>query len=139
MKFKLDENMPGDLAVLLRTQGHDAMGVVEQGLAGEDDPPVLERAASEDRILMTFDLDFADDRHYRPGTHAGIIVFRLRDQTAVFSHFVAAWLLLMKYEFAGNGPKTRKKANRSRNMRMHYLTTAWRGDVIPHITAGVTV
>jgi predicted nuclease of predicted toxin-antitoxin system len=80
LKFKLDENMPVDLVLLLRTHGHDAMGVAEQGLAGEDDPPVLERAASEDRILMTFDLDFADIRQYRPGTHAGIIVFRLRDQ-----------------------------------------------------------
>ena len=29
---------------------------------------------------MTFDLDFADVRAYPPGTHAGIVVFRLPDQ-----------------------------------------------------------
>jgi hypothetical protein len=30
--------------------------------------------------LLTFDLDFADIRQYPPGTHAGIVVFRLQDQ-----------------------------------------------------------
>jgi hypothetical protein len=29
---------------------------------------------------MTFDLDFADVRHYPPGSHGGIVVFRLHDQ-----------------------------------------------------------
>lgn len=80
MKFKLDENMPADLATRLREEGHDVVEVVEEGLGGEDDPPVLAAATAEERILLTFDLDFADIRHYRPGTHAGIVVFRLHDQ-----------------------------------------------------------
>lgn len=80
MKFKLDENMPADLAALLHAEGHDAMDVAEEGLAGADDPPVLAAATNEGRILMTFDLDFADIRQYPPGSHAGIVVFRLRDQ-----------------------------------------------------------
>ncbi len=80
MKFKLDENMPADLATLLHGEGHDAVGVADEGLAGADDPPVLAAAAKEGRILMTFDLDFADIRQYPPGRHAGIVVFRLRDQ-----------------------------------------------------------
>lgn len=41
---------------------------------------ILEAASDERRILMTFDLDFADIRHYLPGSHAGIVVFRLQDQ-----------------------------------------------------------
>jgi hypothetical protein len=32
------------------------------------------------RILLTFDLDFADVRQYVPGAHAGIVVFRLQDR-----------------------------------------------------------
>jgi len=80
MKFKLDENMPADLATRLRQQGHDVADVVQEGLAGEQDPPVLAAAAAEERILLTFDLDFADIRNYPPGTHAGIVVFRLHDQ-----------------------------------------------------------
>ena len=80
MKVKLDENMPADLASKLRQEGHDVTDGVEEGLGGEDDPPVLKAAGNEGRILMTFDLDFADIRHYPPGTHAGIVVFRLHDQ-----------------------------------------------------------
>jgi predicted nuclease of predicted toxin-antitoxin system len=80
LKFKLDENMPADFAALLQEHGHEAADVVQEGLGGEDDPPVLAAAVSEDRILLTFDLDFADIRQYPPGTHAGIVVFRLRDQ-----------------------------------------------------------
>lgn len=80
MKFKLDENMPTDLATHLREAGHEVADVMAEGLAGEDDPPVLAAATAEGRILLTFDLDFADVRHYAPGTHAGIVVFRLHDQ-----------------------------------------------------------
>lgn len=80
MKFKLDENMPADLAALLHAEGHDAVDVADEGLSGADDPPVLAAAAKEGRILLTFDLDFADIRQYPPGSHAGIVVFRLRDQ-----------------------------------------------------------
>jgi predicted nuclease of predicted toxin-antitoxin system len=80
VKFKLDENMPADLKTYLREAGHDVADVVGEGLAGEDDPPVLSAATVEKRILLTFDLDFADVRHYPPGNHAGIVVFRLQDQ-----------------------------------------------------------
>jgi predicted nuclease of predicted toxin-antitoxin system len=80
LKFKLDENMPADLRARLREEGHDVRGVVDEGLRGADDPPVLQAATNEQRILMTFDLDFADIRCYPPGTHAGIVVFRLHNQ-----------------------------------------------------------
>ena len=80
MKFKLDENMPAELASLLREAGHDAADAAEEGLSGKADPRVLATAASEGQILLTCDLDFADVRHYPPGTHAGIVVFRLHDQ-----------------------------------------------------------
>src|SRR5437868_6089303 len=72
--------MPADLAAMLQKQGHDVADVAGEGLAGEDDPLVLRAAITEDRILLTFDLDFADIRHYPPGTHPGIVVLRLRDQ-----------------------------------------------------------
>jgi predicted nuclease of predicted toxin-antitoxin system len=80
LKFKLDENLPADLGTTLRGQGHDVLDVVNEDLAGEDDPPIIKAATEEGRILMTFDLDFADIRQYPPGTHSGIVVFRLHDQ-----------------------------------------------------------
>ena len=80
MKLKLDENLPTALAELLRHAGHDVCTVPEEHLSGADDPPVLTAATQEGRVLLTFDTDFADIRKYPPGTHAGIVVFRLRDQ-----------------------------------------------------------
>jgi predicted nuclease of predicted toxin-antitoxin system len=76
VKIKLDENMPMDLGELLRKADHDVVTVAEEGLAGCDDPPMLQAATAEARILMTYDTDFADIRRYPPGTHAGIVVFR---------------------------------------------------------------
>ena len=76
----LDENMPAKLAEMLRAKGHDVCRVQEAGLSGEDDPPILEAATAQGRILMTFDTDFADVRNFPLGTHAGIVVFRLERQ-----------------------------------------------------------
>ena len=80
MKIKLDENMPQALADLLRETGHDPSTVPQEKLAGAPDPSVLREATSEGRLLMTFDTDFCNVLDYPPGTHAGIVVFRLHDQ-----------------------------------------------------------
>jgi len=80
MKIKLDENMPDDLAEFLRSSGHDVTTVAEEGLSGADDPEVIQETAKERRLLMTFDVGFADIRKFPIGSHGGIVVFRLRDQ-----------------------------------------------------------
>jgi len=80
MRIKLDENMPAAMTELLRQAGHDALSVADEGLGGTADPTVLQAASAEDRVLITFDLDFADVRSYPVGSHAGIVVFRLHDQ-----------------------------------------------------------
>jgi predicted nuclease of predicted toxin-antitoxin system len=36
MKVKIDENLPAEIAADLRDLGHDAMTVVDQGMAGID-------------------------------------------------------------------------------------------------------
>jgi predicted nuclease of predicted toxin-antitoxin system len=80
MRIKLDENMPADAAALLAEAGHHVCGVAEEGLTGAPDSDILHASHSEGRILLTYDTDFADIRRYPPGTHAGIVVFRVRDQ-----------------------------------------------------------
>jgi predicted nuclease of predicted toxin-antitoxin system len=80
MRFKLDENLPVDLAKIFRTAGHDASSVFEQGLSGEQDQTLLQICGSEGRALITLDLDFADVRSYPPSQNRGIIVLRLRAQ-----------------------------------------------------------
>jgi len=80
MKVKLDENMPAGLVDILSRYGHDAVTVPQQELAGQSDAVIWEAAQREGRFLITMDLDFADIRHFPPGTHEGILVLRLSRQ-----------------------------------------------------------
>lgn len=80
-RFKLDENLPRDAERLLRQAGHDVHTVVDEQLSGSADTRIFEAALLERRVLVTFDLDFADIRQYPPATHCGIWVLRPRAQT----------------------------------------------------------
>jgi predicted nuclease of predicted toxin-antitoxin system len=80
MQFKIDENLPEELAQLLREAGWDATSVVAQELGGSDDPRVRDVCDAENRILITFDRGFSNIRAYTPEAHPGFIVFRLRSQ-----------------------------------------------------------
>ena len=79
MKIKRDENLPAELADLFAAAHHDVHTVLGESLAGRDDPTIFGAAASEGRILVTQDLDFSDLRQFKPGTHAGVVLIRLRD------------------------------------------------------------
>ena len=47
---------------------------------GADDDTVASASRTDNRILVTLDLDFANIRAYPPGEHAGIIVLRIKRQ-----------------------------------------------------------
>jgi predicted nuclease of predicted toxin-antitoxin system len=78
MRFLLDMNLPPQLAAWLRSQGHDAVHVVEEGFGAWSDQEILVRAAAEHRIVVSFDLDFGDilAAAHQPG--AGVVLLRLR-------------------------------------------------------------
>ena len=79
-RFKVDENLPVEVAELLFDDGHDATTVYEQQLSGQSDAVVLERCKLEDRALVTLDMGFADVRTYEPIQYGGIVVLRLAKQ-----------------------------------------------------------
>ena len=54
--------------------------VADESLSGANDAIVAGASRSEDRILVTLDLDFANIRAYPPGEHSGIIVLRVKHQ-----------------------------------------------------------
>ena len=87
MRFKTDENLPIEIAELITDQGHDALTVEDQGLGGTPDEQIAAVCQSENRILVTLDTDFSDIRQYPPGSHPGIIVFRIsrQDRTSILS------------------------------------------------------
>ncbi len=82
MKVKLDENIPVRLSAELGRLGHDVDTVVSEGLTGKPDADVWSAARREDRFLITQDLDFSDVRQFKPGTHAGLLLVRLREPGA---------------------------------------------------------
>ena len=80
MKFKIDENLPSEVASLLASAGHDAATVFDEGLVGATDQNILEACINEKRALVTLDLDFSNVRAYPPKDYSGLIVLRLRRQ-----------------------------------------------------------
>jgi predicted nuclease of predicted toxin-antitoxin system len=84
MKFKIDENLPIDIAQFFRENGYDAMTILEQQMGGNPDAIVSQVCQEEDRTLITLDLDFADIRTYPPTDYPGIIVLRFARQDKLY-------------------------------------------------------
>lgn len=81
MRFKLDENLPVDLADMFRAAGHDAVTALDQNLKGARDSDLASVCKREDRAIMTLDTDFADIRAYPPAVYPGLVVFRPSSQS----------------------------------------------------------
>lgn len=80
MRFKIDENLPIDAALLLVNAGHDALTVLDQNLNGAADTRIATVCREEQRAIVTFDLDFSDIRKYPPSEYHGLVVLRLLRQ-----------------------------------------------------------
>ncbi len=63
----------------LREQGHDATHLRDEGLHRMPNGKIFNKAISEGRIVLTFDLDFADIAALTGGKKASVILFRLRN------------------------------------------------------------
>lgn len=77
MVFKIDENLPIELAQVLIDAGHAASTVRDEALQGSPDTKIAEVCAAENKVLVTVDLGFADIRAYPPEKSPGYIVLRL--------------------------------------------------------------
>jgi predicted nuclease of predicted toxin-antitoxin system len=86
MRILANENFPRDAVDYLREIGHD-VAWVRADAPGSSDREVLDRAQSDDRVLLTFDKDFGE-LAFRSGLPAtcGIILLRF---TATSSEHVA--------------------------------------------------
>ena len=81
LRFKLDENIPGEAVALLREAGHGVATALEQRLGGVADERLLGACRDESRVLVTLDLDFGDVRVYPPASHPGVWVLRPKAQS----------------------------------------------------------
>lgn len=65
----------------LRSEGHDAVHLQDEGLIRLADAEILEKARGEQRVVLTFDLDFGDLLSTGAAIFPSVIIFRLHDET----------------------------------------------------------
>ena len=76
MRFLADENFPGAAVAALRGDGHDVAWVLTEA-PSTDDRSVLNWAARENRILLTFDKDFGELAGDPSLPATGVVLFRM--------------------------------------------------------------
>ena len=74
MRFLVDENLPIEVADILRRGDHDVLHVSQSGHRGASDQQLWRLAADEGRIIVTRDLDFPLPGTQRP---PGLILVRV--------------------------------------------------------------
>ncbi len=79
MRFLADMGVSQRVVSWLRNEGHDALHVREENLLRLPNGLIFEKAYSEKRILLTFDLDFGEIVALSGGRNVSVILFRLRN------------------------------------------------------------
>lgn len=67
------------VAEWLRSQGHDATHLQDEGLQRLADREIFDKAISENRAVVTFDLDFGEIAALCGQRRTSVIVFRLHN------------------------------------------------------------
>ena len=75
-------NVSPKVAEGLRTHGHDAVHLREESLGRLGDAAVFRKAAAENRIVVTFDLDFGEVLALSQERWTSVILLRLRATAA---------------------------------------------------------
>ena len=76
MRFKIDENLPAEVATVLTEGGHDAETVQQERMVGAADGDLAAVCRDEGRALLTLDLDFSNIAAFPPSAYAGLVVLR---------------------------------------------------------------
>jgi predicted nuclease of predicted toxin-antitoxin system len=81
MKFLADMGISRSTVQALRDAGHDAVHLREQGLQRLSDRNILDKARTEGRVVLTFDLDFGELLTAGMRDSPSVVIFRLRHAT----------------------------------------------------------
>ena len=92
MNLLIDESVPAMITRWLREQGYDADAVAEDAPSTAD-PAVAERAAADDRVLITRDRDFGELAVRHRIVMPGCLLLRTPDQRPrpVMIWFIHVW------------------------------------------------
>ncbi len=77
MRFLADMGVSPRVVEWLRRQGHETSHLREEGLQRLPDDEIFDKAISELRIVLTFDLDFAEITALSGLREVGVVIFRL--------------------------------------------------------------
>ncbi|MGH7909888.1 MAG: DUF5615 family PIN-like protein [Thermodesulfobacteriota bacterium] len=86
MRFLVDMCVDIRVADWLRSKGHDAVHLREQGLQRLANGEIFKKATSENRAVLTFDLDFSEIAALTRERQTSLIVLRL--QNARYQHVI---------------------------------------------------
>jgi len=81
VRFIVDESTGAAVVQYLRSAGHDVLAVSD-AMPQASDTDILSRASDEARIVITNDKDFGELVFRRGQTHCGVLLLRLRDESA---------------------------------------------------------
>ena len=79
MRFLADMGVARRIVEWLRTEGHEAVHLREEGLQRMSNGEIFKKAASEGRIILTFDLDFGEIVALSGDRRISVILFRLHN------------------------------------------------------------
>jgi len=79
MRFLADMGVDIRVVKWLRGKGHDANHLRDEGLHRMPNGEIFNKAISEDRVILTFDLDFAEIVALSRGQKASVVLFRLHN------------------------------------------------------------
>jgi predicted nuclease of predicted toxin-antitoxin system len=77
MRFLADMGVAMRIVEWLRAQSYDVKHLREEGLQRMSDRDIFRKAATESRILLTFDLDFGEILALSGERKASVVLFRL--------------------------------------------------------------
>lgn len=77
MNLLADENVDADIVAWLREEGHDVVWAAEKARRMSDSA-LLKLARSENRIMLTFDLDFGELIYRQGELSFGLLLMRFR-------------------------------------------------------------
>lgn len=79
MRILVDMSVDIRVADWLRSQGHDAVHLRDQGLHRMPNGEIFAKALSEDRIVVTSDLDFGEIAAALKDTSGKVVLLRLQN------------------------------------------------------------
>ena len=82
MRFLCDMGISRKVSQWLRLQGHESAHLGEEGLARLPNGQIFAKAKLENRIVLTFDLDFGEITALAGDSTTSVVVFRVRNTRA---------------------------------------------------------